>query len=314
MATTLSFRSFKVFLFILLIISGDQLIGRILNYMYFNASSGKYAKLNYIINKSSEDILIFGNSHAECHYIPSILRDSLHLGCYNAGFRSNDILFTSAIHESILNRYSPKLVIFNIDKGMLYATQADFASYEAKLSDLLPFCNTKPLIKKEVEYRSEYEKYKLLSCIYPYNSSVINLLKYFATKDDSFIDGYYPIHGTYMPSSQNVNNQILNDKRSNKINKILVTKLIELLHHFRSHNTQIIAIVSPSFQSSDKFDSILSSIFIRQGIPFLDYSCDTNFINKVSFFSDSHHLNDKGAHFFTSMVAHDIKPILTKVN
>ena len=303
----------KIFLFILLVIACDFTAGYCLDYAYFHSISGKFYKLNYVITKSKAEILIFGNSHAECHYIPSIIKDSLHEDCYNAGFRNQDILFTYAIHKSILKRYSPGLIILNIDKGMLYANNAAFDNQEGKLSELLPFCKKEPDIREEIESRSSFEKFKLLSGIYPFNSSVIYLLKYFLSRSDNFIDGYYPVFGRYKPTHKSEKEQLA-EKDGGCINKKLVGKLTDMFNRFRVHNTQIIAVISPTFHSSWKVDDSVTSIFSRQGIPLLDYSKDQHFSNSEAYFTDGHHLNNEGAKLFSAIVAHDIKSILKKIN
>jgi hypothetical protein len=302
----------KFFLFMILIIVSDYTIGHMLDYLYFNASTGKYYKLNYVISKSREDILIFGSSHAECHYIPRIFEDSLHLDCFNAGFRNQGILFAYAIHQSILRRYSPRLVIFNFDKDMLYANTAAFENEKSKLSELLPFCKKERNIKEVIESRSIYEKYKLFSGIYPFNSDIVYLLKYNLSHSDNFNDGYYPVYGNYNPpigDFEKTNSVSLNPEH---INSELSGKLIEMFKHFRDQNTNIVAVVSPTFNSSENIDTLLAAFFTRQEIPLLDYSDDPYFRHKASFFTDGHHLNDSGARLFSAIVAHDIKIIFKK--
>ena len=303
-------RIIKISLFLLAVIVSDFSIGHLLEYMYVHSKSGKYYKLNYVVNKSKDEILIFGNSHAECHYIPSIIRDSLQFSCYNAGFRNQGVLYTYAIHQSILRRYSPKLIIFNFDEGMLYSNEAAFKAEEAKLSELLPFCNNEIGIRKEIERRSVFEKYKCFSSIYPFNSSVIYLLKYFLSDSDNFIDGYYPIYEKYDPPIINKTKTHLKSTKKNHINEIITGNLIALFNNYHTHNTQIIAVISPIYDNSEKIDSSILAFFAKHGIPLLDYSIDPHFINNAAYFSDGHHLNDIGARLFSAIVAHDIKLIL----
>jgi hypothetical protein len=299
----------KVLLFVILLIIGDYYIGQVLDYLYFNSRFGKYHKLDYVISKSSEDILIFGNSHAECHYVPSIFHDSLNLNCFNAGFRNQDILFTYCIHESILKRYSPKLIILNIDRGMFYVDKLSFEEQEAKLSELTPFYNRESNIRKELENRSRFEKYKFYSSIYPFNSSVINLLKYYFYHSDNFVDGYYPLYGQYKPKSTSGNPR-KDYENNDTVNEVLLKKLVVIANHFKSHHIQLIAVISPTFDSSGKIGVSLKKAFDKLEIPLFDYSSDSIFIHKSSYFSDNHHLNDSGAKEFSAIVAHDIKPLL----
>jgi len=301
----------KISFFILLVIACDFTAGKVLDYVYFHTTSGKYNKLNYVIRKSKEDILVFGNSHAECHYIPSIIKDSLHESCFNAGFRNQDILFTYAIHETILDRFSPKLIIFNIDKEMLYANKEAYENQKGKLSELLPFCNKEQGIRSVIEDRSIFEKFKLQSGIYPFNSSVVYLIKYLLSHSDNYKDGYYPIFGKLNPASE-TKKDLSGAKAVEHLNRELVGKMLEIFDHFHAHNTRIVAVISPTFRKYWLINDSVASIFSRQGIPLLNYSRDQRFHNNASYFSDDHHLNNEGAKLFSAIVAHDIKTILKK--
>ena len=107
----------KVILNIALVLSVvfilDFTIGKTLRYYYFKESSGTHFRTTYAIEKTNADILIFGSSRANHHYVPAIFEDSLKMKFYNTGRDGNGIFFQLAVLKSILKRYTPKIIIFD---------------------------------------------------------------------------------------------------------------------------------------------------------------------------------------------------------
>ena len=105
----------KLFIFILIFMVADRITGTVLKAMYFGEKTGKYYRMNNTIYKTDSKMVIFGSSRANRNYVPSILAKKTGLSCYNAGVQGEGILFSTAIEEMMLKRYSPSVIILNIE-------------------------------------------------------------------------------------------------------------------------------------------------------------------------------------------------------
>ena len=56
----------------------------------------------------------------------------------------------------------------------------------------------------------------------------------------------------------------------------------------------------------DRFHSTINRIASDTGVNYYDYSHDERFSDHLSLFSDSDHLNDAGAAYFTQLLAEEI--------
>ena len=95
-------RFFKlIFCGFVLVFLGDLIIGTSLDYLYQNVKSGLFYTTSYSINKSTADILIFGNSRANHHYNPKIIEEETGLTCYNTGRDGQSIFFNTSVFKLI---------------------------------------------------------------------------------------------------------------------------------------------------------------------------------------------------------------------
>src|SRR5262249_41279149 len=87
----------KAALLFALVVGCDRLIGAAAEHWYFKTSDGDTGgEINSLLRKQS-DILVFGDSRAESHYVPDILRSDLHASVFNAGFKGSNSLFQYAL-------------------------------------------------------------------------------------------------------------------------------------------------------------------------------------------------------------------------
>ena len=134
---------FRAFVFILIIVSLDQVSGTILRRLYFSQKNGQNYALTFVFSNCSSPVIVFGNSRAQHHYDPSILANSLGMRCFNAGQDGgHSILLAYAQIQVLLNRYLPKIIILEFDPLSIESRPEDYA----KLSILLPYCKPYPEI------------------------------------------------------------------------------------------------------------------------------------------------------------------------
>lgn len=104
----------NIIIFFAVIFCIDVTFGYICRYLNLHAKGGD-TKNNYEISmKIQSDVLFFGSSRCLHHYDPKIIEDSLCMTSYNCGVDGNGILYQYGQFRIILNRYIPKVVVFDI--------------------------------------------------------------------------------------------------------------------------------------------------------------------------------------------------------
>lgn len=292
---------------LLIIFTLDFTIGKMLGYLYFKQECGRQYRATFSIEKTTEDILIFGSSRAYHHYIPSIIESQLNVSCYNTGSPGQFILYNYATLKAILKRYSPKIIIVDITPGEF---RINSEGYD-RLSSLLPYYQKHEEIRPIVDLRGPFERIKLLSSIYPFNSSLLMILggnsDYFKKKNTDQ-KGFKPLAGIW---NQPIEPEITYNKYK------LDNKKVECYENFikdcMNKHIQLFVIISPTFKRSKNSEysvSIAQEIAKRNNTKFFDYSNDSTFTNNATLFNDITHLNETGAIVFSNIVINNIRNII----
>jgi hypothetical protein len=288
----------------------DYFIGNILSYFYYKQESGLQYRTTYSIEKTKAEVLVFGSSRANHHYHPDVFEKKLNLSYYNVGRDGNFIFYHYAVLKSVLNRYSPKIVVLDFVRGEFNQSQD---SYD-RLASLLPYYRKHKEIRPIIELKSPFEKVKLISKTYPYNSLLLTLLignldANKSRKQD--FNGYVPLYRT---CNNNVNNVI-----SMNIEKELDSTKIKIYESFIQDciksKVKLYIVCSPYLVKTNKADpSIMlgKEIAKKYDVLFFDYSSDTTFTNNNDLFADIEHLNDNGARVFSEIVTTKIKTPIDK--
>lgn len=292
----------KVLIFIILLISLDFSIGSILNYFYFRQESGFQYRTTYSIEKTNAEILIFGPSRANTHYYPPIFEKSLHMSCYNTGRDGNPIFNDYAILNAILKRYSPKIII--LDFSIDYDIRQE--SYD-RISALLPYYHTHPEIHSIVNLKSRFEKYKLYSKIYPFNSSIFSIIAGNTQRNKKRtldIKGYMPVFNTWHEPIVTVNHPLNYELDSTKLEiyESFIEKCI-------TSNIRLYVVCSPYYI---KYNFLPPDILMgeqiakKYKIKFFNHLQEPSLINNNAYFQEPYHLNDEGAKLFSKIIVDEI--------
>lgn len=301
----------KLFILLSLIYFLDFSIGHLLRYFYFKQVREFQYLTTYSMEKTKANLLIFGSSRAKHHYHPDIL-DKKILDCsyYNTGRDANCIIYHYAVLKSILKRYSPKIVILEFGLGELVKNQD---SYD-RLASLLPYYKDHPEIRSLVQLKSPFEKLKLISNIYPFNSCIIQIASGNVKKKSIDMKGYVALTRTWngplpLPGPTEPNSYKFDiDSIKVRIYRSFITDCIN------SH-VKLYVVCSPYLSKSGETNySILlgKEIAEKYGIAFWDYSNDDRFINHSDLFQDFGHLNDKGARVFSKILSDSIQTTLAQ--
>jgi hypothetical protein len=87
----------SIIILFLILLAFDRVGGAILRHYYFSQTSGSWYRTTYSIDSTRADILVFGSSRANHHYVPEVFEDSLNMSFYNTGQDGNLILNNYAI-------------------------------------------------------------------------------------------------------------------------------------------------------------------------------------------------------------------------
>lgn len=295
----------KLIVFISVLFLVDHAVGFLLSKLYFKQNHGYYYRSTYALEGATSELLILGSSKATHHYIPKKIMDSLPLSCYNAGKDGSFILYNDAVLRSATKRYTPKIVILDLLDDEF--EQRAYKTYD-RLSALLPYYKTHPEVRPIAELKSPYEKYKMISAIYPFNSMLLPSLTGTVDFNNKKVSdtnlGYLPLSKVWKGKMaiMNSDNQPLD---SNKINAFK-----DIVSIAKNKNFTLIIVVSPTYKKYVGNNPTL--ILAKQwadsaGIPFWNYLEDTSFLNNRDYFTDIRHMNKSGAEIFNNLLISRIK-------
>jgi hypothetical protein len=285
-----------LFLSILFVL--DFSIGYALQYFYFTQESGLMYRTTYSIEKTNAELLVFGSSRANHHYDPTIFEKELNLSYYNVGRDGSFILYHYAVLEGVLKRYKPKMILLDISEKEFVK---DKVSYD-RLACLLPYYKNHSEIQPIIELRGKYEKYKLLSSIYPYNSALFTIAignTEFNKKRKQDVKGYVALFDQWKLPIETINNN------KEELDSVKVNYYKKFILKCRTAGVKLNIIHSPRYYklvSTDTSIEEAKSIAVTNHIPFYDLSNDTVYLNNPDLFSDTYHLNNKGAKIFSENI------------
>jgi hypothetical protein len=301
-------KSIKVIVCLFLI---DFVFGEIQRYVFFQQKSGRFFRINYTMDVSTDELIIFGSSHASAHYVPDVFEKELGLSCYNAGVTGRQILVHSTLQEIVLQRTTPKMMILDIDTDGFYQ---DPDHYD-RLSDLHPFYYKHPdIIGKVLALKSGLTKYLLKSKLYQYNSTIVHVVRYWlAPQKDrkGYQATFVELPGPVQTVPDRREDQQPPVRRARPIDKNLIAALEQFALNAKKRNVRLVFAFSPTLEyaSTSADDSVekIRSIADRLDIKLISYINNPYFLRHYELFADSGHLNDSGARLFSKMVADKIK-------
>jgi hypothetical protein len=300
---------FNFILVVLAVVCLDFAIGNTLRYFYFRESSGFHYRTTYAMETAEADILVFGSSRANHNYVPEIFEDSLKMSFYNTGRDGIDILFQTTVLKSGLERYTPKLIILDYYGEF----EKETAAYD-RLASLLPYYRTHKEVRPVVELRSPFEKIKLASEIYPFNSEILSI----GIGNMEINKRRFPENKGYLPLYKEWNREIESVAASqvSDIDSVRLSALKEFINIAKEKNINVVVIYSPIFRKFEKNleTEICNGICESEHVPFWDFSKDTLFLNNRHLFQDVQHLNHEGAKIFSNIITTRFKEEILNIS
>jgi len=296
----------RLFLLLVIVALIDLAIGETLRHYYFKQKAGPDSKTIYAVCKMEQDVLIFGSSRANHHYVANDIARVLKHSVYNTGRNGNFNLYSAAVMEAVLTRYTPKAVVIDIVEREF---EEKPGSYDY-LSSLLPFYSEFPEMQGILQMRSKFEKYKLFSRIYPYNSLFPTIAINNIRANDPALDsnGYAPLHNIMKREVETRNNA-----KEYKIDSLKVKVFEEMVDLCKQKGIAVFVFCSPYYdilKYDDPSLKMVGEICRKRGVPFWDYSRDKEFKADPNMFDDFQHLNDSSARRYSLRCADSIRRYL----
>lgn len=294
-------RSFAINVLTFTIIFGclDFTIGKLLEYLYFHQTSGSLYRTTFALEQTTANVLVFGSSRAIYHYVPEVVTDSLGLSCYNTGADGQKIFYYAALNSVILHRYKPKLIVLDVNPDEFNFSPEGYD----RLNILLPYYSRHQEIRRFVDLRSPFERLKLLSRIYPYNSDLLTI----GAGNLATNKSRHPDEEGYIPLDQLLDTALIKNLPrpafaaritldSNKL-----SAYSEFIRNTIGAGVPLVVVMSPAygFHGDSSDICLLKAIAARNHAPFLDYLRDNRYNQHPELFSDVGHLNREGAFEFT---------------
>lgn len=288
----------KIIAFLLLAFFIDFIFGSILRSFYFKQTSGWEYRTKYAVDDTRAEILIFGASRAQQQYNPLYFEERLHQSCYNVGRDGEPFFYYYAVLKTVLKRYTPKIIILDIENGVFKESQD---SYD-RMSILLPFYKNHPEMRSIIELRSPFEKLKLQSQIYPYNSMLFKIAignTEMNKKRNQDIKGYVELTRVLDEPIRTVD--FFKNKYAIDSNKVNFYR--SFIKDCKQANVKLYIVCSPYFihtVGTDTSMTIAKKIAGENNIHFVDFAKNEIFLNNSKLFDDTVHVNVAGSKIFSN--------------
>lgn len=299
---------FKLALFVLLFAIIDIGFGYVMKSLdrLHEKRNPKADKTNYLFHQANEDVLVIGASEVEFSYRPDILADSLGMSVYNCGKNGQRLYYQTAVVNTIVDRYTPKLIIWSVSPRILTPHKVD----KEYLSCLKPYYKENKYCESLLQSRSRYEKYKIHSSFYVYNSYVWDRIKNVFNKKVDANNGYRIIGKSKEPPELEQTNWDFEPE------EFSIQLFDETLKHLKENQVRTVFVFSPNYSSGDYHTSadyrILREKIEENGFDLIEEFYHNPSLMNAVLFKDKDHLTEKGVELYTPMIAHEIKQLLNE--
>ena len=283
----------------------DWAIGKAMDAMLPQISNqGDTGKTYFSLNEVNTPVVIVGSSRAAHHYVTQMVEDSLGMPAYNVGRDGCFFSYNCCVINSILDRYSPSLIIWENSKVALYVGGSD------PLENLYPYYQKNNWVTSVLESELPWtERVRMCSKIYRYNSVIHRIVMRYLGRN-SFVDGtekgYLPIPPEKPLKPLELRSE---SREQEELDEAKVERFRSILCRAREKGVKMIVVDSPKYKESIgrcASADVMKSLCEEYGARFLDNTQMPYFLERPELFNDATHLNDDGAKVYTEMFLGEI--------
>lgn len=307
----------KATIFVVSFVLLDFLIGfffdKISNRAFEKNEFARELSHRYCIEVDTSDVVIFGASTANHHYITNQIADSLHTSVYNHGADGCFFLFNNTLMNIMLDRHQPKVIIWEIGESYL-SSYYDVNKEYQNMHLLYPWYKS-PYVKKMVDKQDCFQKYRMLSNAYKNNSKLLMYFRLCTGDFNQHMGGYLPIATDYT-----LNDNYYDDTQllysNHKIVQEKVIILEQTINRCKELGVKLVMVSSPRYYSdyvkSRDYYIKLREIAFQNDIPFLDFYNAEPFNKEPTWFRERTHMNHIGAEEYMKVFIPALKEVLTQ--
>lgn len=295
----------KIAILLLAVIAVDRLGGWYMSRLYErNYCMHSGGELNHYLHYGNSDILFLGSSRVNTMIDPSVFSPK----ATNVSQPAKHILYHIAVAD-LLDQYKKmpsKMLVMNVEVEDIYMKN------QPRLVDdvfyLKYYYNKNAFVRKIIQGKDVYERFKFLSSLYRFNGENFRLL----TNPLQNIC-VRPERG-YMPLQKTPNDSIRLEKgiadmkklQLKEISPAFFQNLKHLQHLCQKNKVKLVLLYAPNYyypESFRKASLYLQHFCQKQGITYLDFSLQQDKVfNQRSLWFDHIHLNAEGSKIYTRML------------
>ena len=295
----------KAIVFVVLAVLLDFLAGK--GFRSLEMATLKHAPSSLVPENTmwlvSSDVVIIGASEVMHSYIPKMLEEKLGMSVYNCGNDGSRFYYQNAMISGILNRYTPKKIIWSVSPNFFTSRAED----NDRLSALNPFYHENDLCRQALNTKSEYEPVKLLSQCYVYNSRLFPYIaKLFSADPYTKEKGYSPLYskGTSLKRKERQwNNEAYNEEFRD-----VMESTIKLC---KERGVDLILILTPRYEYEEHSHITsykeMKKLVAKYNLQFIEVLYHDPELMQAQYFKDAGHLNHEGAKLFNAKLAERIR-------
>jgi len=297
--------AWKVLLLFALLFALDRVGGALAEHFFMATRDGDTGgQINGLLAEKT-DVLVFGSSRAESHYVPGVLTETLGKPTFNAGFKGSNVLYDYGVEQLVFDTYAPKLIVYDFSPIAVLKPKGD--PYE-KLYPLYPFWKNQHvwnLIGEDGPLRKSF----FLSRLYPYNSKVHSIAIFNVIKSrPGAASGYVAQGGTLGANAQPGD---IDAEAESTYDPGLVDHMLKFIDSARAHGVELVVITSPRYAKGQYTipESVRRKLAELQ-VPHLDFDLDEYpQFNDPRLFKDENHLNHDGAKLFSRLLGQKLNSL-----
>ena len=280
----------------------DTVAGKVLDWMLPQISvKTAMGKTYFALNEVEAPVVIIGSSRASHHYVSQIIEDSLGMEAYNVGRDGCFFSYNVCVINSILDRYTPEIIIWENGSNSLYENSDD------PLENIYSYYKKNPWVTQIVNAEIEWDvRVYLMSNLYRYNSVIHRIVLRWFEKNGRELDaekGYEPLTPRrWIAEKQSEQNQ---DVQRN-IDNLKIEMLRKTFERAQLGGVNLIYVESPIYsenQASGLFgaDKEVRRMALEHGVCYVDNRNLDVFVGHSEYFNDRTHLNSIGAEMYTKI-------------
>lgn len=298
----------KVVLLVMILFGVDRLVGAAFVKMkdvgLATNPENMWLKTPFTVEKVDADVVVIGSSKASHHYVPQMLEDSLGMTAYNCGQDGCFFLYQNCIINMILDRYTPKMILWDIQPGS-FAGEDCSLEYQ-NMRYLSPYYPANTWAESYINSESSKMRYRMMSRMFAFNSKVLNYVFPLVTHSSATENGYLPLdtEGYLYPEM---------DKQAEieeVVNRTYLDLLDKTMKRCKEKGVELRMYISPAFSQKSALtiaaEEEIGSVAICNNVSFTNAHSDDSFMQDATLFKDACHLNDKGAKLYTTRVIEDV--------